>query len=154
MVHDGALARFSFSVQDVLGNTYYDWWIDRRDPLHVLSVRHTRIFCYYLWGHLNMHMYSAPVNDEEALHHHIVDACQTVWNCPDIFDWMQQSIKRCVEPCINFMEDILNTYYKCTLSAIKYKLNVSRHMLIWIFFYCFDMWNYSQTLSAPFIYTL
>jgi hypothetical protein len=31
-------------------------------------------------------------------------------------------------------EDILSTYYKRTLSPITRKLNVSRHMLIWIFF--------------------
>jgi hypothetical protein len=35
------------------------------------------------------------------------------------------------------MEDILSTYYNCTLSAITHKLNVSGHMLIWTFFSLF-----------------
>jgi hypothetical protein len=35
---------------------------------------------------------------------------------------------------MNIMEDILSTYYKFTLSAISDKLNVSGHMLIWVFF--------------------
>jgi hypothetical protein len=36
---------------------------------------------------------------------------------------------------LNLVEDILSTYeyYKWTLSAITYELNVSRHMLIWTF---------------------
>jgi hypothetical protein len=34
---------------------------------------------------------------------------------------------------LNLMEDILNTYYTCTLSGTTHKLNVSGHMLIWIF---------------------
>jgi hypothetical protein len=29
-------------------------------------------------------VYAAPVDNEEALHHRIVDACQTIRNCPDI----------------------------------------------------------------------
>jgi hypothetical protein len=39
----------------------------------------------------------------------------------------------------NFMEDILSTYYKCTLSAINLKLNVSGYTLIWTFFSRFGM---------------
>jgi hypothetical protein len=35
---------------------------------------------------------------------------------------------------LNLMEDILSTYYKCTLLAITHKLNASGHMLIWTFF--------------------
>jgi hypothetical protein len=35
----------------------------------------------------------------------------------------------------------LSTYYKCTLSVITHKLNVSGLMLIWTFFSCFGMWD-------------
>jgi hypothetical protein len=42
---------------------------------------------------------------------------------------------------LNLIEDILSTYYKCTISAITHKLNVSGHMLIWTFFSCFGAWN-------------
>jgi hypothetical protein len=34
---------------------------------------------------------------------------------------------------INLMEDILNTYYKCTLSAITFRLNVSDTRWYWYF---------------------
>jgi hypothetical protein len=45
-------------------------------------------------------VYAAPVDNEGALHHHIVDACQTIHNYPVIFEWMQQSMMRHVESCI------------------------------------------------------
>jgi hypothetical protein len=35
---------------------------------------------------------------------------------------------------LNLIEEVLGTYYKCTVSAITQKLNVSGHMLIWEFF--------------------
>jgi hypothetical protein len=54
-------------------------------------------------------VYGTPVHNEEALHHHTVDACQDSCNYPRI---------RCV---LNLMEDILSTYYKCTLSVITHK---------------------------------
>jgi hypothetical protein len=42
---------------------------------------------------------------------------------------------------LNFMEVMLRTYYKCTLSVITGKLSVSRYMLIWIFllFWCVEL---------------
>jgi hypothetical protein len=39
-----------------------------------------------------------------------------------------------VSRCALNLKDILSTYYKCTLSALIHKLNVSGHMLIWTFF--------------------
>jgi hypothetical protein len=35
------------------------------------------------------------------------------------------------------MEDIFSNYYKCALSAISQKLNVSGHMVLGIFFLVF-----------------
>jgi hypothetical protein len=35
---------------------------------------------FYLWGHLKTLMYAVPLDNEEALHHRIVDASQTVRN--------------------------------------------------------------------------
>jgi hypothetical protein len=43
---------------------------------------------------------AAPVDNEEALHHRIVDACQTNRNCPGIFGRTRRSIARRVEACI------------------------------------------------------
>jgi hypothetical protein len=45
-------------------------------------------------------VYAAPVDNEEALHHRIVDACQTIHKYPSIFEPMLQSMMRCVEACI------------------------------------------------------
>jgi hypothetical protein len=44
-------------------------------------------------------VYAAPVGNKEALHHRIVDARQTIWNYPGIYEWMQQSTMRHVEVC-------------------------------------------------------
>jgi hypothetical protein len=46
-----------------------------------------------------------------------LNGCRSLW-------W---NVLRCA---LNLMEDILSTYYKCTLSAITHKLNISGHMLI------------------------
>jgi hypothetical protein len=44
--------------------------------------------------------YAAPVDNEMALHHPIVDACQSIRNYPGIFDRMRRSMMRRVEACI------------------------------------------------------
>jgi hypothetical protein len=48
---------------------------------------------FYLWGHLKSLVYAAPVN-EEALHHCIVDACQTSHNYPTIFEQIWWPVMR------------------------------------------------------------
>jgi hypothetical protein len=44
--------------------------------------------------------------------------------------------------------------FKCTLSTITHKLNVSGHILIWTFFLLLICGTHAQSLSAPFSYTL
>jgi hypothetical protein len=36
---------------------------------------------FYLSGHVKALVYAAPVDNEEALHHGIVNACQNIRNC-------------------------------------------------------------------------
>jgi hypothetical protein len=55
-------------------------------------------FC--LWGHLKPLVYAAPLDNEEAFQHHIVDACQTIRNYPGIIERMRRSMIRRVEACI------------------------------------------------------
>jgi hypothetical protein len=55
---------------------------------------------FYLWGRLKSLVYAAPVDNEEALHHHIVVACQTTRNHPGICERMRWSMMRRVEACI------------------------------------------------------
>jgi hypothetical protein len=55
---------------------------------------------------------------------------------------------------LNPLEGILSTYYKCTLSAVTHKLNVSGKMLMWTFFLVSVCGTRAQSLSAPFSYIL
>jgi hypothetical protein len=55
---------------------------------------------------------------------------------------------------IDLREDILGAHYKCILSAINHKLNVSGHILIRTFFLVLVCATRGQSLSAPFSYTL
>jgi hypothetical protein len=40
-----------------------------------------------------------PADNEEALHHRIVDACQTIRSCPGISEIMRWLMMRRVEEC-------------------------------------------------------
>jgi hypothetical protein len=120
-MHNGAPAHFIHAAQDVLSNTYHDRWIGRgghtvwppRSPdLNALD--------FYLWGHLNTLVYAAPVDNEETLHHRIVDACQTIRNYPRIFERMRRSTMRRVEA---------RTESHGLFSDITHKIHVSEHML-------------------------
>jgi hypothetical protein len=82
-----------------------------------------------------------------ALHHRTVDACQTIRNYLDIFERMWRSVMRRFEACTEFFR---RTYYKCTLSAVTHKLNVSGYILVWKFFLILVCETRAQSLSAPF----
>jgi hypothetical protein len=92
-------------------------------------------------------VYAAFVDNEEALHHRILDACQTIRNYPGIFERMRRSMSR---RALNLMEDILSIYYKCILSDRPHKLTVSGDMLIWTFFLVLVRGTGARNLSAPF----
>jgi hypothetical protein len=47
-------------------------------------------------GHLKAVVYAARVDNEEALHHRIVDACQTVRTYPSIFERTRRPMMRSV----------------------------------------------------------
>jgi hypothetical protein len=51
-------------------------------------------------GHLKFLVHAAPVDNEEALHHRIVDACQNVHNYPGIYEQLRRAMMRRVEACI------------------------------------------------------
>jgi hypothetical protein len=141
-MHDGAPAQFSRAVIDVLSNTYHDRWIGIGGPtawsppspdLNPLD--------FYLWGHLKTLVYAAPVDNEEALRHSIVDACHTIRNYPGIFELMRRSMMRRAEVCIEsyggHFEHLLQMYSLSFNSQIKCFLTHG-HMDI---FYCFCMWK-------------
>jgi hypothetical protein len=74
-MHDGAPAHFSRAVRDILNNTCHGRWIGRGGPTarpprspDLNPLETPKIPC----------LYAAPLDIEEALHHRIVDGCQTI----------------------------------------------------------------------------
>jgi hypothetical protein len=47
-------------------------------------------------------VYAAPVGNEVALHRRIVDICQTISNCPGIFERIGRSMMRRVKACTEY----------------------------------------------------
>jgi hypothetical protein len=84
------------AVRDVLNNFYYGGWISRGGPTAwpPNSAPDLTPLDSYLWGHLRSLVYAAPVDNEETLHHRIVDACQTIRNCPRISERMWRSMMK------------------------------------------------------------
>jgi hypothetical protein len=130
-MHDDDPAHFSRAVRDDLNNTYHDLWMGRGGPavwppcssdLNPLE--------FYLWEHIKTLVTADPVDNEEALYHHIVDVCQIISNSPGIFKGMQGPMRR-IEG--GLIEAIFSTYYKSTLSAISPELSISGYMSIWTF---------------------
>jgi hypothetical protein len=101
--HVDAPAHFSRAVRHVPSNTCHDRWIARGEPTAwcPLSTPDLNPLNFYLWQHLNTLVYAAPVDNKEALHHGIVDVCQTIHNCPAISERMRQYMMRRVEACID-----------------------------------------------------
>jgi hypothetical protein len=84
-----------------LSNTCYDRQTDTGGPIAwPAHSPNLNPLGFYLWGHLRPLVYAAPVDNEETLHHCMVDACQTIRNCPGIFERMLWSMMRRVESCI------------------------------------------------------
>jgi hypothetical protein len=99
-MHDGAPASFSRAVRDVLSNIYHGRWIGRGGPTAwPLRSPDFNPLDFYNWEHLKAHVYAAPIDNEEALHHRIVDACQTIGNYSGIFERMRRSMMRRVDAC-------------------------------------------------------
>jgi hypothetical protein len=100
-VHDGAPTYFSRDMLDVLNNTYHDQWIVTRGPTawppHSPDLNPLD---FYLWVHLEALLYAALIDNEEALHHRIVAACQALRNYPGVFERMRLSKMRRVDACI------------------------------------------------------
>jgi hypothetical protein len=122
----------------------------------MISTLHARFQSsgFYLWEHQKILVYTAHIDNEEALHHRTVDACQIIRNYPDIFVRMLRSMMTRVEACIFLMDDISSAYYKCTLSATTHVLHFSGSMFLWTFFIVLVCGTRARTLSAPFSYTV
>jgi hypothetical protein len=82
-MNNGAPTIFSRDVGDDLNNSYHDQWIGRGGPTAWPSRSSDfNPLDIYLWGHWNPLVYASAFDDEEALYHRIVDACQTIPQLP------------------------------------------------------------------------
>jgi hypothetical protein len=147
----------SRAMRNVLSNTYHDRWIGREGPT-AWPPRSPDLnpHDFYLWKCLKTLCLCSSCWQPEAVHRHIVDACQTISNYPRVFERMRWSIMRRVwgGRALNLMADILNTcYYEYIFSVITHGSNVSEHMLAWIFFLVLSGTRV-QSLSPLFSYTL
>jgi hypothetical protein len=99
-MHDGAPARFSRAVRDVLTNSYHDRWIVGGGPTawppRSPDLNHTN---FNLWGHLNSLVYASPLDNEEAFDRRIAYACQTILSWPSICERMERSMMTRVVAC-------------------------------------------------------
>jgi hypothetical protein len=136
-MQDGAQAHFSLTVRDVLSNTCYDWWTCGGGPLHGL---HARQICI-LWSLTSGNFWNPCICSSCWQQRHFTIA---LWMCVGLSATTPASLNGCCGPwwdmsrrALNLMEGILSIYYKCTLSAMDHKLNVSGHVFIWIFLYMF-----------------
>jgi hypothetical protein len=83
---DDATTYFSRAVQDVLSKTY-DSRTGKGGP-HCMASTHTWLESSGFLPVGTPKSTCSPVDNEEALHHRIVDACQTVRNYPGIYEQM------------------------------------------------------------------
>jgi hypothetical protein len=97
-------------VRDILSNAYPDRWIGEGGrtawPPRSLDLNPLD---FYLWGHLNNLVYATPVNNEEALHHRTVKACQTIRKYPGIFAQIRRFMMRRVKACTESNEGHFGT---------------------------------------------
>jgi hypothetical protein len=135
-MQDGAPAHSSHAVRDVLNNIYHDRltgkgrptaWSPCMPDLNPIDF----CLCRYL---LKTFVYAVRVDNEEALHHCIEDTCLNIRNYPPHLP-KNVEVHDVSSRALNLTEDILSTYYKCTLTAITKKLNAPRYMLICTFWY-------------------
>jgi hypothetical protein len=111
-MHDGAPAHFSDAVRDVFNITYIGVWVGRggsnawpplETDLNVLDL--------YLADTKSL-VYTAPVDNEEEVHHRIVNACQTIRNYPGFFERMRLSMKRHAQACIQSLGRHFYQFFK------------------------------------------
>jgi hypothetical protein len=99
-MHDGAPAYFSLTVRDILKTPIMtDGYVEENPIAWTPRSPDFNPPDFHLWGYLKPLVYAAPVDNEEAFHHRIVDACQTIRNQHGFFEQMRRSMMRRVELC-------------------------------------------------------
>jgi hypothetical protein len=135
-MRDDAPAHFSCAVRDVLNNTCHgrcigsggpNAWPPRSPDLNPQDV--------YLCGYLKPSCMQLLLTTKRHI---------AFWMPVRLSATTPPSVNGCGGPwwdvsrrALNLLKDILSTYYKCTLSTITHKLNISGHILIRTFFFFF-----------------
>jgi hypothetical protein len=133
---------------------YHDRWTGRGPTASPPRSPDVNPLDFYLWGHLKTLVYAVPVDNEEALHHRILDACRTICNYPGIFERMRRSMMRCIEACIEshggHFEHLLWMYsfnYDWQIKCFRTRGDIDM-------FSCFGMWNSCPKYVLTFNYIL
>jgi hypothetical protein len=71
-------------------------------------------------------VYASFGDNGEALHDLSVDACQIICNYLGIFEWMWQSMMRCVEECIDS-----HGGYNLQIKCFQMHVNMDIYVLFW-----------------------
>jgi hypothetical protein len=139
-MHDGAPTYFSRAVRDFLSNTYHGRWRGRRGYI-AWPPRSPDLkpLDFYLWEQVKTLVYAASVDNKVAVHRRTVDACQTIRNCPGIFELMRWSMLRRVDECVeshggHFWHLLYSFSYNSQNKCFRTRVDTD-------IFSCFGMWN-------------
>jgi hypothetical protein len=98
------------SMRDVLSKRCHGRWIGRGGPIAwPPRSPDLNLLDFYLWGHLNTLVYTAPVDNEDNSVGS-VNVCQTIHICPGILNGCDGPWRDLSRHALNLMEDILSTY--------------------------------------------
>ena len=96
-----SVAHFACQVWEHLTATYNDRWIGWGRPVAWLPTSPDLTPTdFFLWGHMTALIDKLPVDSEEYLIVHIIEAVATVMQKPGIFECTHQSLLRCCQLCI------------------------------------------------------
>jgi hypothetical protein len=137
------------AVPDVLSSTHHDQWLNRGGPtLWPPRSPDLNPLDLYPWGHFRALVHGAPVDNEQALHHSNMDACQTIHNYHRHL-WTDVGVHETCPGLHWVSRRTLNTS-----SVLIHELNVSEHMFIRTIVLVFVCVTFAQRLSAPSSYSL
>jgi hypothetical protein len=101
LMHDGSPPHFRHIVRQHLNQTFSEQWIGCRGPFNLpaQSPDHNSLD-FWLWGHLNILVYSALIDYLEVSHQWVENTCQEIQVKPGIFNRVCTSVRRRAESCV------------------------------------------------------
>jgi hypothetical protein len=104
-MHDAAPPHFLRIFRKHLNQTTGEQWIGCGGPIN-WPARSPDLnpLDFWLLGHLNTWVYSAPIEDLEVLQQRVENACQEIRATPGIFDRVVTSVRRRAGSCVEMHE--------------------------------------------------